>query len=359
MFRRTLMAAALAGVAALGLAAGPAAAKSLDDILSEGKIRIGINPNFPNMSVRSASGDWEGFDIEVGKAIAAALGVEVEWVPTETPQRVPFLVSDRIDISLGALTRNSERAKLIDYTVPLHTEVLAVLATDKVEGESWQDFNKDGVTLANMRGNWTVDWIGENMPDAKLELVDTMADTVRLVGQGRADAIVENIDFFMAFTENYPDVNWRVISEPIDVAYCAIGVQQGNDNLVEVLNIVLFNLHNSGKSTSSGKRTTARRCSCRSCRTRSSDTREPARRMTAGQVRFRGRHGLQVSVRRRLAEPGRASGRGVADVPAGHAAFAGGHPHRAVLRRDPHLWPATLALPRDMSTWSSSPTPRC
>ena len=74
-----------------------------------------------------------------------------------------------------------------------------------------------------------------------------MADTVRLVGQGRADAIVENIDFFMAFTKNYPDVNWRVISEPIDVAYCAIGVQQGNANLAEVLNIILFNLHNSGK----------------------------------------------------------------------------------------------------------------
>ena len=247
MFRRSLMMAALAGLAAAGLSAGPVAAKSLDDILSEGKIRIGINPNFPNMSVRNSAGEWEGFDIEVGKAIAAALGVEAEWVPTETPQRVPFLVSDRIDISLGALTRNSERAKLIDYTVPLHTEVLAVLATDKIEGESWQDFNKDSVTLANMRGNWTVDWIGENMPEAKLELVDTLADTVRLVGQGRADAIVENIDFFMAFTKNYPDVNWRVISEPIDVAYCAIGVQQGNDNLVEVLNIILFSLHNSGQ----------------------------------------------------------------------------------------------------------------
>jgi polar amino acid transport system substrate-binding protein len=241
------MMAALAGVAALGLSGAPAAAKSLDDILAAGKIRIGINPNFPNMSVRNDAGEWEGFDIEVGKAIAAALGVEVEWVPTETPQRVPYIVSDRIDISLGALTRNSERAKLIDYTVPLHTEVLAVLATDKIEGDSWQDFNRDGVTLANMRGNWTVDWIGENMPNAKLELVDTLADTVRLVGQGRADAIVENIDFFMAFTKNYPDVNWRVISEPIDVAYCAIGVQQGNDNLVEVLNIILFNLHNSGQ----------------------------------------------------------------------------------------------------------------
>lgn len=245
MFRRTLMAAA-AGLALVGLAAGPATAKSLDDILSDGTIRIGINPNFPNMSVRNADGDWEGFDIEIGKAIAGALGVEVEWVPTETPQRVPFLVSDRIDISLGALTRNSERAKLIDYTVPLHTEVLAVLATDQIEGDSWEDFNKEGVTLANMRGNWTVGWVEENMPNVELELVDTLADTVRLVGQGRADAIVENIDFFMAFTENYPDVNWRVVEEPIFVAYCAIGVSQGNENLAEVLNIILFDLHSSG-----------------------------------------------------------------------------------------------------------------
>jgi polar amino acid transport system substrate-binding protein len=239
----------IAGVAAFGmtLAATPEAqAKSLEDILSDGTIRIGINPNFPNMSTRDDSGEWQGFDIEIGTMIAEKLGVEVEWVPTETAQRVPFLVSDRIDVSMGALTRNSERAKLIDYTVPLHTEVLAVLATDKIEGESWQDFNKDGVTLANMRGNWTVGWIEENMPEAKMELVDTIADTVRLVAQGRADAIVENIDFFMGFTGNHEGVNWRVVPEPIFVAYCALGVSQGNDNLTEVLNIILYDLHSSG-----------------------------------------------------------------------------------------------------------------
>lgn len=238
-----------AGLAVLGLAAVSASsveAKSLDDILSDGKIRIGINPNFPNMSTRNDAGEWEGFDIEIGKAIAEKLGVEVEWVPTETPQRVPFLVSDRIDLSLGALTRNSERAKLIDYTVPLHTEVLAVLATDKIEGDKWEDFNKNGVTLANMRGNWTVGWIEENMANVELELVDTLADTVRLVAQGRADAIVENIDFFMAFTENHPDTNWRVVETPIFVAYCAGGVSQGNHNLKEVLNIILYDLHSSG-----------------------------------------------------------------------------------------------------------------
>ncbi len=245
MKKRTFLS-ALAGFAVALSTTAAVQAKSLDDILSDGVIRIGINPNFPNMSTRNDSGEWEGFDIDVGQALADAIGVEVEWVPTETPQRVPFLVSDRIDISLGALTRNTERAKLIDYTVPLHTEVLAVLATDQIEGDSWEDFNKEGVTLANMRGNWTVDWIQENMPNVELELVDTLADTVRLVGQGRADAIVENIDFFMAFTENYPDTTWRVVENPIFVAYCAIGVAQGNDNLTEVLNIALYNMHSSG-----------------------------------------------------------------------------------------------------------------
>jgi len=245
MLNRFTSTLAIAAVAATVLASA-ADAKSLDQIISDGVIRIGINPNFPNMSVRNDAGEWEGFDIDVGKAIAEKLGVEPEWVPTETAQRVPFLVSDRIDMSLGALTRNSERAKLIDYTVPLHTEVLAVLATDKIEGDNWKDFNKDGVTLANMRGNWTVDWIKENMPEVKLELTDSIADTVRLVAQGRADAIVENVDFFMGFTKNYPDINWRVVAEPIFVAYCAIGVAQGNDNLKEVLNIILYDLHSSG-----------------------------------------------------------------------------------------------------------------
>lgn len=238
-----------AGITVLGLSltgATGADAKSLEDILSDGTIRIGINPNFPNMSTRNDAGEWEGFDIEIGTRIGAALGVEVEWVPTETAQRVPFLISDRIDVSMGALTRNAERAKLIDFTAPLHTEVLAVLATDKIEGDSWEDFNKDGVTLANMRGNWTVGWIEENMPNVKLELVDSIADTVRLVAQGRADAIVENIDFFMGFTDTHEGVNWRVVETPIFVAYCALGVAQGNDDLTEVLNIVLFDLHNSG-----------------------------------------------------------------------------------------------------------------
>jgi polar amino acid transport system substrate-binding protein len=120
MLRRMLLS-DLPLVAALTFGVSSASAKSLDDMISAGVIRIGINPNFPPMSSRGSDGNWQGFDIDIGNKMAEGLGVKVEWVPTETPQRVPFLVADKIDISLGALTRTAERAKLITYTVPLHT----------------------------------------------------------------------------------------------------------------------------------------------------------------------------------------------------------------------------------------------
>jgi len=242
MLRRflTLLAVAL-------LAAGPLHANTLDEILKEGKIRVGINPNFPPMSSYSMTNQLEGFDIEVGRRIAEALGVEVEFVTTATAQRVPFLVSNRIDLALGALTRTPERAKLIDFTVPLHTESMGVITTDKVEAETWEDLNTEDITLVNMRGNLSVDILKEKLPNPKVLLVDGNADTIRAIAQGRADALVENVDFFLDFLKNYRRVNWRVLDDPIFVAYCSIGISKGNVELQNFLNILLYDMHSSGE----------------------------------------------------------------------------------------------------------------
>ena len=232
---------------ALALAACVAAAeaRSLDEIIKAGVLRIGVNPNFPPNSSYNDKNELEGFDIDVGNKIAESMKLKAEFVPTETPQRVPFIVSDKIDISLGALTRSAERAKLIDFTVPLHTESMAVLTTDKVAATKWTELDTDAVTLVNMRGNWSVDFLKEKLPKAKVLLVETNADTVRAIAQGRADALVENIDFFMAFTKNYPDIKWKTLNDTIFVNYDSIGVSKGNDGLRQFLNVLLYDLHSS------------------------------------------------------------------------------------------------------------------
>jgi len=238
----------LASIALVGAAiiVAPAEARSLDEIIQSGTIRVGVNPNFPPMSSYGEKNELEGFDINVGNKIAEALGVDAKFVPTETAQRVPFLVADQIDISLGALTRTAERAKLIDFTVPLHTESMAVLTTDKVDAKSWTDLSNPDITLVNMRGNWSVDFLKEKLPEPKVLLVEANADTVRAIAQGRADALVENIDFFMAFTKNYPNVKWKTLDDTIFTNYDSIGVAKGNSSLRLFLNVLLYDLHSSG-----------------------------------------------------------------------------------------------------------------
>ncbi|HKS56287.1 MAG TPA: transporter substrate-binding domain-containing protein [Steroidobacteraceae bacterium] len=223
-----------------------APARTLDEIIKSGTIRVGVNPNFPPMSSYGKTNTLEGFDVDVGKAVAQALGVKAEFVTTEAAQRVPFLVSNRIDIALGALTRTPQRAKLVAFTVPLHSEAMGVITTDKIPAKSWQDLNKKEITLVNMRGNLSVDILKGKLPNSKVLLVDGNADTIRAIAQGRADALVENVDFFLNFTKNYPNVKWRVLKDPIFVAYCGIGVSKNNEALRQFLNVLLYDLHSSG-----------------------------------------------------------------------------------------------------------------
>jgi polar amino acid transport system substrate-binding protein len=239
----------LIGMLALSLAgalAGSAEAKSLDDIIKQGVIRIGIQPNFPPFSSRNAQGEFAGFDVDIGNKIAEVLKVKPEWVPVESPQRVPFLVADKIDIMLGALTRTAQRAQLIEYTVPLHTEVVGVLTTDKVDITDWKQLDDPKYTLSDMRGNWEVDWLKRELPNAKMALVDTVADEVRQVAQGRADAIVGIVAFVMPQAKTHEDVKWKVLQKPIEVSYDAIGVGRGNYPLRDALNIALYDMHASG-----------------------------------------------------------------------------------------------------------------
>jgi polar amino acid transport system substrate-binding protein len=97
-----------------------------------------------------------------------------------------------------------------------------------------------------MRGNFSVSIVKEKLPKPKVLLVDGNADTIRSIAQGRADALVENVDWFLGFIKKYKNVNWHILDEPILISYCGIGVGKSNENLRQYLNVLLYDLHSSG-----------------------------------------------------------------------------------------------------------------
>jgi len=89
-----------------GLAAGAAAAGTMDDVKARGKLNCGVTTGLVGFAAPDANGEWNGFDVAVCRAVAAAvLGDQnaVEFVPTTGKTRFTALASGEIDM----LARNT------------------------------------------------------------------------------------------------------------------------------------------------------------------------------------------------------------------------------------------------------------
>jgi len=244
--RRRVLAAASAALGASLLGLAPAAgARTLEEIVASKKIVFGVNPTLPPLGIFNDKNEIDGFDVEVARKIAELLGVKAEIVQVGSPDRIPFVSSGKIDAVLGAMTITAERQKVIDFTVPVHTEVLGVLTTKSKTYKDWMELNDPAVRLVEVRGATPVKLVQEKLPKAQLLLLDNYPDAVRAIAQGRADAMIDVMDFMTEHTRKHK-VDWRIVDAPIDVYFCAIGVQKGNDALREKLTGAIKQLHANG-----------------------------------------------------------------------------------------------------------------
>jgi general L-amino acid transport system substrate-binding protein len=96
----------LGALTVAGLAAGASAAATLDDVKARGKLNCGVTTGLVGFAAPDANGVWEGFDVAICRAVAAAVlndGNAVEFVPTTGKTRFTALASGEIDL----LARNT------------------------------------------------------------------------------------------------------------------------------------------------------------------------------------------------------------------------------------------------------------
>jgi len=239
----------IAGCAAmvLALSAACAQARSLDDILKAGELRVGINPTMPPLAQFNDHNEIDGFEPELAKALADKLGVKLKLVQVGAPDRIPFVASDKVDIVMGAMSRTSERAKVIDFTVPIHSENYGILTLDGKPFVKLANLNDQRVTLVQVRGTTAVPYIQKYLPKAKLLLLDNYEDLDRALAQGRGDASFDAIDGLALRLKSRPSIKWKITPSPeFGVTYSCLGVAKGNYGLRDWLNIALYELHTSG-----------------------------------------------------------------------------------------------------------------
>lgn len=190
--RRTLAFGA-AGLAASILGGRAAKAQQtatgiINEVIKRGTIRIATVAGNPPYSSVSPSGEPQGYDVEIGKIIAATLKVKPEWVVVDTPGRITALQTRRVDITLANFTNTIERSTVIAFTSPY----LIVGSTFMVKKESpiqtVDQLNDPKYKVSGPRGG-TFETIAANaVPKATLLRFDSVQDAFLALRSGQADS---------------------------------------------------------------------------------------------------------------------------------------------------------------------------
>jgi general L-amino acid transport system substrate-binding protein len=147
--QKTWAGAALALLAALP--AAPAfAGKTLDTIKEKKEVVVGVSTGLAGFSAADSQGKWTGLDVDIGRAIAAAVlgdGDKVRWVPLTAQQRFTALQAGEVDV----LSRNTTFTLTRDASLGLEQTVVTFY-----DGQGFIVPVKSKVTSAKQLKNATV-----------------------------------------------------------------------------------------------------------------------------------------------------------------------------------------------------------
>ena len=118
-----------------------AAGTTMADLAAAGEITIGTKFDQPLFGLRGPGGDPVGFDVEIGKLIAAKLGIaadKIKWTETVSANREPFIQNGQVDLVVATYTINDTRKEVVSFAGPYYSagQDLLVLAgnPDSIQG---------------------------------------------------------------------------------------------------------------------------------------------------------------------------------------------------------------------------------
>jgi ABC-type amino acid transport substrate-binding protein len=247
MSRTKALLAALAAVMIPGLAAvGPAVAQQsgdlLQDIIDRGTVRLCTAALAPWEFKDPATGEWHGYNPDLARDFAEALGVQIEWVETQWGTAIAALQANQCDIGWAAFARTTQRALAVEFVNPHFTfgNYIAV-AADNDAVQSYEDLNNPDVLFA-VRPDFSEVLIKQFFPKAQIKVIQSdNPDAPRLeVKAKRADAVVDDGPTFAEFFRK-PGNEWLKVLDlpPLTENGASWFLRPGNQRLLNFLNTFL------------------------------------------------------------------------------------------------------------------------
>lgn len=205
-------------------------AKGSDDLLEtiqkRGTIIVGLEGDWAPWSYVDENDELTGYDVEVAKAVADKLGVEIQIVPGEWDGLFAGMDAGRYDMVVNGVEVTEERADKYDFSTPYAYIRTALI----VKGD-----NDSIKTFEDLKGKKTANSIAStymNLAEsygATCYGVSTLDETLTMVLQGRVDATLNAIVSFTDYMAQHPDSNLKVVATTEEASNVAIPMRKGDE----------------------------------------------------------------------------------------------------------------------------------
>ncbi|MDB2600501.1 transporter substrate-binding domain-containing protein [Amylibacter sp.] len=188
-----------AAIAIMGIVLSGAvnAQSALNEILSNGVLKVGTTGDWNPMTVRDpATNSYKGFDIDIMEELAKDLGVEIEFVPTDWKTLVNGVVAGQYHIT-GSASISPARMKAAGFSESyISVEFIPFTAKENMgKFDGHEAINQPGVKVATTLGTSFEKLVRDWYPNADIKVVEAPARGYQEVLAGRADVfITSNIE---------------------------------------------------------------------------------------------------------------------------------------------------------------------
>ena len=216
---------------------------------SSDKLIVGLDDSFPPMGYRDENNEIVGFDIDLAKAAAEKMGVEVEFQPIDWDSKEMEIETGKIDLIWNGFSINPEREETFELTKPYLNNRQVILVPQDSAISSKADLAGKNVGVQD--GSTALDAVNADeihTQFASNPTYDTNILAIEDLKVGRVDAVVVDEVVANNYIQQNPDANLKTLSDDFGAEQYAIAAKKGNTELIDKLQSALDELNADGTS---------------------------------------------------------------------------------------------------------------
>ncbi|MDD2365308.1 MAG: ABC transporter substrate-binding protein [Desulfuromonadaceae bacterium] len=223
------------------------AGDTLADVKKKGVLVVGCKDSLPPFGyIDENSRRIVGYDIDFVNAIAKKLGVTVELKPVTSASRMPQLQEGHIDIIAATMTKNAERAKVIDFS---HTYFFTgqKFITKKGSVKSLKDL--DGKRIGTAKGSTSEQNVKRAIPTSTVLSFDDYPQAFLALQQGKVVAVTTDEAILAGILAKAPNkAQFEIPAIQISDEPYGLGMRKGDTNFVNFVNKTILEMEKSGEA---------------------------------------------------------------------------------------------------------------